>query len=367
MHHRQLIVCLFFILCLSATTAAQELNPSIGEIVATDERFTVLRDMLNMADPAINDYLTNPAAELTFFAPTNAAMETVFGETKAEQQVYADTYPYRVNEILRSHIVPMGIEFENIRFAYCNMLGTAQINAPIVVYMDDGAVTLAHEQLPDSAIAASNGLVYPIDKVLPQLYIDARSGDHTPDELKRPKPLSPHYVDVYPDAPFSSDALSTSDLRSVLEGDGRFGLFLSLMDAAPQYEALLASGGLYTIFVPTDAALESYADEIGLDLNTLPSVDAQKMIAQHVAPGYITPDYVAFYTYWSDSLNLCTLEHPAETIQGDVMAYLEAIKIDFDDDAALTANGGTVSTDPLFARNIVIYVTEVFRPRPGRG
>jgi uncharacterized surface protein with fasciclin (FAS1) repeats len=368
MYRLQIIVCLIFVLWLSPAAQAQSELPTIAEIIAEDERFTVLQHMLELADPAISAYLSEPAAQLTFFAPTNEAMKGVFGETLAEQRAYAERYPFRVREIIRFHIVPAALNFEFVRYPSCQILGTALINTQQYIQMDDDVISINQVPLPAEILSGNNGFIYPIDTVLPKLNVVPTAGDHTPDEQKRPKPLDPHFGDLYPDAPLAADALSTVDVRSVLEEDGRFKLFLRLMDAAPQHQILIGSDGVYTLFIPTDTAFGNYFEEAGIDLETLPQDAANRLVAQRIVPGYMTPDYIELGTTWGGPLELCTV-HWLEDVMasGQLIRDMEIITVDFDEDTGLTANGGALSDAVLYARNAVIYVTEEFRPAPGRG
>ena len=368
MYRQQLIVCLLFILCLSHLGHAQDETPTIAEIIAGDDRFTVLQRMIDMADPAIAEYLNDPDAELTFFAPTNEAMEAVFGKTLAVQQAYADAYPYRVNEIIRLHIIPAAMDFTSVIYPVCRVIGTALINTQQYLWMDDGVLNFNQTPLLAEMMSGSNGFIYPIDRVLPILNVVASSGDHTPDDQKRPKPLAPHFGDIYPDAPLATEALATADIRTVLQEDGRFTIFLRLLDAAPYHHVLFESGGIYTLFVPTDTALQKYFEEAGIDAETLQQSEAEGLIAQRIAPGYMTPDYIELFTGWNETLELCTV-HWLENVMasGETIRDMEVIEVDFDENIGLTANGGALSGSLLYARNAVIYVTEEFYPSPGRG
>ena len=369
MHHlRQLIACLLLVLCLPQAALAQNAAPTVAEIIAGDDRFTVLERMLDLADPEISAYLSHPEAQVTFFAPTNAAMEAMFGETHAQQQVYADTYPYRVNEIIRFHIIPAAVDFTLVTYPACRGIGTTLINTQQYIQMDDGIISFNQVPLPAEMLSGRNGLVYPIDTVLPKLNVVPSSGDHTPDEQKRPKPYSPHFGDLYPDAPLAPDMMTSTDVQSVLEGDGRFRLFLHLLDAAPQYQHLFESGGIYTLFIPTDQALEAYFEETGIAVDAFMPGDANKLIAQRTAPGYITPDYIELAAMWGGPLKLCTTYwHESVMASGEIYRDMEIIVINYDEDTGLTANGGAVSESLLYARNAVIYVTEEFHPASGRG
>jgi uncharacterized surface protein with fasciclin (FAS1) repeats len=368
MYRWQIIVCLIFVLWLAPAVQAQNESPTISDIIAGDERFTVLQHMIELADPAISAYLSDPASQLTFFAPTNEAMEAVFGETLAEQREYADQYPYRVSEIIRLHIVPAALNFEFVIYPSCQILGTALINTQQYIHVDDDVININQVPLPVEVLSGRNGFVYPIDSVLPKLNVIPTAGDHTPDEQDSPKPLDPHFGDLYPDAPLTTDELSTSDVRRVLEEDGRFTLFLRLLEAAPPHQKLLDSSGIYTLFIPTDTALQTYFRETGIDAEILPLEYADKLIAQRIAPGYMTPDYFELGTMWGGPLELCTV-HWLEDVMasGETIRDMEIIEVDFDEDTGLTANGGALSEAALYARNAIIYVTEELRPAPGRG
>lgn len=362
---RQLIACLLLILCL-LNAAAQNERPTVAELIAEDTRFTVLQRMLELADPTILAYLSDPTAQLTFFAPTNEAMEAIFGETLAQQE-YAEVYPDRVNEIIRLHIIPAATDFSFVTYPNCRIVGTMLINTHQYIWVSDGILNVNQQPLPTELVPARNGYIYPIANTLPKLNVVASAGDHTPDDEKRSKPLDPHFGDMYPDAPTAAGRLSAENLLSVLEEDGRFTMFLRLLAATP-YQALLESDGLYTVFIPTDTAFLTYFEEVGIDTEALPVDEADKLIAQRIVPGYMTPDYIKLDTMWNGPLELCTV-HWLEDVManGEPLRDMEVIEVDFDENVGLTANGGAHSSSPLYARNGVIYVTEVFAPAPSRG
>jgi len=143
---------------------------------------------------------------------------------------------------------------------------------------------------------------------------------------------------------------------------------LRLLDATPQYQALFMSDGIYTLFIPTDTALQAYFEGAGIDREALSQDEADKLIASRIVPGYMTPEYIKLDTMWGGPIDFCTM-HWLEWIMasGETNRDMEVIEVNFDKDTGLTANGGLVSESLLYARNAVIYVTEEFHPAAGRG
>ncbi|MGJ3239640.1 MAG: fasciclin domain-containing protein [Anaerolineae bacterium] len=105
---------LFAVLLLVVPVAAQdeEMEPTIADIVvasteAEEPEFTTLLAAVSAADPSILEALSDPEADLTVFAPTDAAFAALaeaLGE-EAFNEILTEEGTPRLNEILLYHVI----------------------------------------------------------------------------------------------------------------------------------------------------------------------------------------------------------------------------------------------------------------------
>ena len=108
---KRILVVLFAVLLIAVPTFAQDSNTIADIVVASTEadmpEFTTLLTAVSAADPAILEALANPEAELTVFAPTDAAFAALaeaLGE-EAFTEILTEEGTPRLNEILMYHVV----------------------------------------------------------------------------------------------------------------------------------------------------------------------------------------------------------------------------------------------------------------------
>jgi transforming growth factor-beta-induced protein len=174
------------LLVLALPVFAQDEAPTIAEIVVASAEgetpeFTTLLAAVSAADPAILEALSDPEAELTVFAPTDAAFAALaeaLGE-EAFAAVLAD--PAMLSDILLYHVVDGAVYSADV----VTLLGENEGVLPVVTLngqffnvnatLDDmGAVDLeqaitvgeANLVLEMVDIEASNGVIHVIDAVL---------------------------------------------------------------------------------------------------------------------------------------------------------------------------------------------------------
>jgi transforming growth factor-beta-induced protein len=180
------LVLLFALFLLALPVFAQEESPTIAEIVVASAEgetpeFTTLLAALGLADPAVLEALSDPEAELTVFAPTDAAfaaLAEVMGE-EGFAAVLAD--PAILTDILLYHVLDGAVYSADV----VTLLGENEAVVPAVTLngqflnvtatVDDmGAVDLEEGIMVGTAnlvlemvdIEASNGLIHVIDAVL---------------------------------------------------------------------------------------------------------------------------------------------------------------------------------------------------------
>jgi len=108
---KRFIGILIVVVLLAIPTFAQD-DATIADIVvasteAETPEFTTLLAAVSAADPGILEALTNPEAELTVFAPTDAAFATLaeaLGE-EAFNEILSEEGTPRLNEILLYHVL----------------------------------------------------------------------------------------------------------------------------------------------------------------------------------------------------------------------------------------------------------------------
>ena len=113
MKHVFTVFAILVLLVTSGATIADGHESTIADIVvasagAETPEFTTLLAAVSAADPAILEALANPAAELTVFAPTDAAFAALaeaLGED-AFNAILSEEGTPKLNEILRYHVLP---------------------------------------------------------------------------------------------------------------------------------------------------------------------------------------------------------------------------------------------------------------------
>lgn len=134
---------------------------SVYEIVSRDERFTILSRLLDSS--GIGDVVAGEKEIFTVFAPTNDAFQSL-SESALELLTSPEGRALAV-AILRQHLIPKSYLYaddlrgqDSVKTMHGNKL---KITEAANVLQLEGAHILT------PGIAASNGVVFPIDKVLP--------------------------------------------------------------------------------------------------------------------------------------------------------------------------------------------------------
>lgn len=216
-----------------------DMEPTIADIVveaATAEdgaEFTALLAAVGAADPAVLDALSDPEADLTVFAPTDAAFAALGEETLTA--VLEDTE--LVTEILLFHVIEGSVYSEDVvglleetdgAFTVESLQGQyidVEVDEMGDVYIDGAPLIL---EMVD--IEAANGVIHVIDAVM----------------LPEARTIAEIVVDA---ASAEEDAEFTALLEAVSEADP------AVLDALSDPEAEL------TVFAPTDAAFDALGEE----------------------------------------------------------------------------------------------------------
>lgn len=271
MRHLVLVLAL---LVFALPIFAQDEAPTIAEIVvasseAETPEFTTLLAAVGLADPAVLEALSDPEAELTVFAPTDAAFaalaeelgEEAFAAVLEDTALLTDILLYHVVEgaILSSDVVTLLGESEGL-------VSVVTLNGQffdVAATVDDmGAVDLeagitvaeANLVLEMVDIEASNGVIHVIDAVI----------------LPEVRTIAEIVVE--------STEAETPEFTTLLTAVGAADPAVLELLSDPEAEL--------TVFAPTDAAFAALGEE------TLSAVVADTelltaILSYHVFPGVV--------------------------------------------------------------------------------
>ena len=273
--------------------------------VAQADHLTALTAAVTKA--GLTTTLSDPQANVTVFAPTDAAFDTLavqLGFTDANAMVAAlpaDT----LAQILTYHVLPTRQSSSQIAasgtldtdYSFEGAPAAIAVDATSGVSLTDADLTTAHVTMAD--VAASNGVIHVVDKVL----------------------VPPGVLDVVQMAQANPD-------------------FSSLVSAvvATGLDGTLSGPGPFTVFAPTNAAFDAAA---GVTATLTPDQLAQ-VLTYHVLPAQVLSTQIPFGT-------------PVTTVSG------QAITIDAGAPPTITDTTATpadiVATD-IRASNGVIHVID---------
>ncbi len=156
-----------------AIVPASAQAPTIADIVVSQAtnngEFEILLAAVLAADPAIVAALSNPAVNLTVFAPTDAAFEKLLGQLGlTAEQLLGNTA--LLNEVLLYHVLPQRCEARDlIRFARQGWPRDYQLTLQgtyVELTLDGRALIVDSSWVSAANISASNGIIHVIDTVL---------------------------------------------------------------------------------------------------------------------------------------------------------------------------------------------------------
>jgi uncharacterized surface protein with fasciclin (FAS1) repeats len=219
-------------------------QPSIAEIVVASasgdpSEFSILLAAVLAADPGILAALSDDSANLTVFAPTDAAFTALLAQLGVSaEELLGNTA--LLNRVLQYHVLPF-------RYGSGDLIWLANSVQPFVfsligerisLGLRDGALFANDSQVVAADIQASNGIIHVIDAVLlppagqtiAQTVIDSAAGD------------PPQFTIL---------------LAAVLAADP--GILAALSD----------EDGTFTVFAPTDTAFAALLEQLGVTAEEL--------------------------------------------------------------------------------------------------
>lgn len=327
------LVFVALLLLLAALPSVAQ-DQTIADIVvesssAATPEFTTLLAAVQAADPAVLEALSNPEAELTVFAPTDAAFAALaeaLGE-EAFAAVLADT-PALTN-ILLFHAVP-GV-FSSADVVATLEAGEGRFSVPTAMgqYIDveqteDGAILVngAVLNLEMLDIEASNGVIHVIDAVI--------------------LPETKTIAEIVIEATGAETPEFTTLLAAVQAADP------SVVELLSDAEAEL------TVFAPTDAAFAALTEALGAEALGAILADPEQLtpiLTYHVVAGKVySQDIVTALTPMEEG---AMMEMPEWYVGMTDEGGLEI----------LTANGTTAvisaTEDGIFINDAQIVVTDI--------
>lgn len=173
-----ILLAVLMVFSVAPAFAQDDMTPTIGEIVVAsaegeEPEFTTLLAAVGLADESVLEALTNPEAELTVFAPTDAAFAALaeaLGE-EAFNAILEDSAT--LTDILLYHVVDGAVMSADVVALLEENMGEVPVPTlngqffTVAGNVDDGiTVNDANLVLEMVDIEASNGVIHVIDAVI---------------------------------------------------------------------------------------------------------------------------------------------------------------------------------------------------------
>ncbi len=344
---KSLWVLLVLVLAVFAVTPALAQDQTIADIVvaaATGEspEFSTLLAAVQAADPAVLEALANPDAELTVFAPTDAAFAQLAEFLGADQfnAILADQAV--LSSILTFHVVP-GVVGSGDVVGLLDASEGQTVSVPTLngQYIDisgttEGGILIngAPLNLDMVDIVASNGVIHVIDAVI------------TPDDR----------------------TIADIVVQSAGSEAPEFTLLLAAVQAADPavLETLANPEATLTVFAPTDAAFNALGEDtlntVLADQSTLTSILLYHVLADGVYRSGDISDALM-----GNDMDMADPEATEEAMEDDMMMEPVTLELTTAQGAPVTVsvsdmgvmvNGANVVITDIDAVNGVIHVID---------
>lgn len=304
---------ILMLLMLAITPAfAQENAAPAGNIAEVAQAAGSFETLLAAADAAgLVGALTDPAADLTVFAPTDAAFNAALRSLGlTADELLQDTFT--LQQILLYHVIPGQLLAQDLVDAN---LVTLQGETIAIDVAEDGSVTVNGADVVTPNVDANNGLIHVIDAVL----------------------LPPTYVGyLNAEAP----APAPQSIAALAAGNPNLSTLLAAVEAADLGGALADPALDATVFAPTNAAFSAALNALGITADELFANTEllQSILLYHVMPG----------TFFAE--DLVTDNRPS--LQG------EPIMISVDEDGNVQVNQANVIIADVDASNGIVHVID---------
>ncbi|WP_194715216.1 fasciclin domain-containing protein [Noviherbaspirillum soli] len=280
---------------------------NVVQVAQGDSRFSILVEAVQAA--GLTDTLAAPGPA-TVFAPTNDAFAALLSELGVTKEQLLANKPL-LTAVLQYHVVAGQIPSSSVPLNKAiNPVGGGffkidKVGASLVI--TDGRNRTS--KIVQADIAASNGVIHAIDKVL-----------------------------LPADKTIVQTAIATPD----------FSILVEAVTAAALVDTLSAPGP-YTVFALTNAAFASLLTELGLTKEQLLANKPllTKVLTYHVVPGLVLKGSVPINT-------------PIKTVEGETFTVSPALAIT--DQRGRQAN--IVATDVLASNGVIHVLDKVILPAP---
>ncbi len=307
------IAPLGLVLALTACGGGDDNEPSPGTIaqVAQQQGLTALGAAVAKAGLAAT--LSDPSANLTVFAPTDAAFTTLATQLGfSDATALVNALPAStLSNILTYHVLPAkktaaqlaaGGATQATLYSFAGSNATLTLNTTSGVAITDAALTTAHVTTAD--VAASNGVIHVVDKVLvPPGVLD----------IVQMAQVNPIFTTLV-------GAVVSANLQSTLSGAGPF-----------------------TVFAPTNDAFAAIASTVA----GLTPAQLVKVLTYHVLPSQVLAADIPFGT-------------PITTVEGETITINAGTPPTITD--TTTTPAPIVATDVRASNGVIHVVSKVLIP-----
>jgi len=337
-----LALCLTLISFVSVSAQTDDLY-TIAELVEMDDRLTTMSDLLSRFED-LQALLNDPSGEFTLLSPVDGAWTYVDAEGIEVDLTSAIADPVFAEALLRYYIVPTDVSEAgyDLPIEYGTMLPGYSIAA---VYDETMRIVFNYSSIETNGLPlpAENGGIVLLNSGLPISYFS---------EMGRVYASPARFTASGVPLPSESERSVTDALTEA----GDFTMMLRLFAAFPQITQRLDNGGLYTLVVPTDAALlDSGWSALLEQYMADPSEEAYALtfLKARVWAGYF--DQVALRRLVGQEGRTISIQ----TLGLYDLAFLTA----FDQETGTADNvlrvyGKPINEQPILADNAIIYVQD---------
>lgn len=133
---------------------------SVFDLIETDEKFSILLQILNKT--GLGRAMRHEEKPFTFFAPTDGAFYQLF-QQGTDRLINSDS-KVLITSILGQHLIP-GVSLYSDDLRRKDSLTTLE-GTDLKIRLDNHRIFLNDAQIVSPGIAATNGVIFAIDKVL---------------------------------------------------------------------------------------------------------------------------------------------------------------------------------------------------------
>lgn len=326
---KTLMRALLLVLLIPAVVRAQTEQQEMDEITLLDQlrdagdTYSLFLEALEQEGQLI-DRLADPDAALTVFPPDDRAFSGTMEAADLTVEALMDD-PETLREVLAHHVVPAAYSTDTLRDNPLTYVMTALDERGLLIQTASEGLFVNGITVMPAQSPAANGYLHPVSQL-----------------LIPPQPL--HQPDEAPEVPDSTlaEQMEAAD-------DSGYGAFAELLEQGePALLERLRQPGPYTVFAPSDSALETYLDSNGLTREALLDDEDRlnRLLAHHILPGRVSGGTVtALIPQLREDDDFLLLALDGSSVQLDVTA----------EDAIVADDGITMTEADQYARNGVLH------------